>query len=203
MQKIIDTGEELKVIVADDGSYNIFYIGPWGREQFGADMSLIGLEGTISGAQRLARYPNTMSTLRENQLVARLFHTLVQNLGLSRTTRELASFGLIVRATYAGTTAQADPDNPPFPYDQPSQPLSELKYSAASNQFHFQLTTTGDEIAFLIPTKPNHLWNDKQNLGPVLKDFAGKRLFEIYKADQTREHLAWVCDLGLAGDLGL
>ncbi|SDQ66486.1 hypothetical protein SAMN04490192_2522 [Pseudomonas lundensis] len=168
-----------------------------------SDMSDIGLQGTISSAKRLARYPNTMSTLRENQLLARLFHTLVQNLGLSRTTRELASLGIVVRATYAGTTSQADPLALPFPYDQPSTPLNELKYSAAGNRNHFQLTPSGDEIAFLPPASPGHRWNDNQSLWPVLRDLAVKRLFEIYKADQTRGHLAWVSDLGLAGDLGL
>lgn len=77
MQKIIDTDDELKVIVADDGSYNIFYIGSWGREQVTADMRDIGLQGAISSAKRLARYPGTMSTLRKNQHLARLFHNLV------------------------------------------------------------------------------------------------------------------------------
>lgn len=42
-----------------------------------------------------------------------------------------------------------------------------------------------------------------QSLGPVLHDFAVKRLFEIYRADQTKGHLARVSELGLAGDLGL
>lgn len=42
-----------------------------------------------------------------------------------------------------------------------------------------------------------------QSLGPVLHDFAVKRLFEIYRVDQSKEHLAWVAELGLAGDLGL
>lgn len=203
MQKIVDTDDELKVIVANDGSYNIFYVGPWGREAVGSDMSDIGLQGAISSAKRLARYTNTMSTLRENQLLARLFHTLVQNLGLSRTTRELASLGLIVRAKHAGITAQSTPDSLPFPYDKPSQPLSELKYSAAGNCYHFQLTTTGDEIAFIMPASPGHLWNNKQSLGPVLQDFAVKRLFGIYKADQSKQHLAWTADLMFAGDLGL
>ncbi|MGG5289991.1 hypothetical protein [Pseudomonas shirazensis] len=203
MQKIIDVDDELKVIVADDDSYNIFYIGAWGREQVTADMGDIGLQGTISSAKRLARYPNTMSTLRENQLLARLFHTLVQNLGLSRTTCELASLGLLVLTTHAGTTAQADPHKLPFPYDQLSTPLSELKYSATGSRYHFQLTTTGDEIAFLIPAQPGNRWNDKQTLGPVLHDFAVKRLFEIYRDDQTKEHLAWIAELGLAVDLGL
>lgn len=203
MQKIIDVDDELKVIVTDDGSYNIFYVGPWGREAVGSDMSDIGLQGTISSAKRLARYPNTMSRLREKQLLARLFHTLVQNLGLSRTTCELASLGLLVRTTHAGKTNQAAPDSLRFPYDQPSQPLSELKYSATGSRYHFQLTPTGDEIAFLIPAHPGSRWADKQSLGPVLHDFAVKRLFEIYQADQTKQHLAWVAELGLAVDLGL
>lgn len=42
-----------------------------------------------------------------------------------------------------------------------------------------------------------------RSLRPVLRYFAVKRLFEIYRADQSKEHLAWVSDLGLAGDLGL
>lgn len=203
MQKTIDVDDELKVIVADDGSYNVFYIGAWGREQVTADMSDIDLQGTISSARRLARYPNTMATLRENQLLARLFHTLVQNLGLSRTTCELASLGLLVRTKHAGITTQATPESLPFPYDHPSQPLSELKYSATGNRYHFQLTPTGDEIAFIMPADPGHPCNDKQRLGPVLHDFAVKRLFEIYQGDQTKRQLAWIAELGLAGDLGL
>jgi len=46
-------------------------------------------------------------------------------------------------------------------------------------------------------------WSEKQSLGPVLHDFAVKRLFEIYRADQTKQHLAWIAELALAGDLGL
>ncbi len=42
-----------------------------------------------------------------------------------------------------------------------------------------------------------------RSLRPVLRDFAVKRLFEIYKADQTKGHLSWGSELGLAGDLGL
>lgn len=41
-----------------------------------------------------------------------------------------------------------------------------------------------------------------QILGPVLRDFAVKRLFEIYRADQGKGHLAWVSDLGLRGIWG-
>jgi hypothetical protein len=203
MQKIIDADDELKVIVANDGSYNIFYVGPWGREAVGSDMSDIGLQGTISSAKRLARYPNTMSTLRENQLLARLFHALVQNLGLSRTTRELASLGLLVRTTNAGTTAQADPHNLPFHYDQIDTPPDQLAYSASRNLHHFKLNPAGDEIAFIMTASPGHLWNDKQSLGPVLHDFAVKRVFEIYRVDQGKVHLAWACELELPGDLGL
>ena len=202
MQKIIDTDDELKVIIADDGSYNIFYIGPWGREAVGSDMSDIGLQGTISSAKRLVRYPNTMATLRENQLLARLFHTLVQNLGLSRTICELASLGLIVRATHAGKTSQADPSDLPFPYNQLAAPLSELKYSAAGNRYLFQLTTTGDEVAFfhrasIVSGFKHH------DIEPDIRAFAVKRLYEIYRSDQSKAHLAWVSDLVFAGDLGL
>ncbi|OLS63018.1 hypothetical protein [Pseudomonas putida] len=202
MQKIIDAGEELKVIVADDGSYNIFYIGPWGREQVTADMSDIGLQDAISSAKRLARYSGTMSTLRKNQHLARLFHNLVQNLGLSRTICELASLGLIVRATHAGNTSQADPSDLPFPYDQLAAPLSELKYSAAGNRYLFQLTTTGDEVAFFHKASIGSGFKH-HDIEPDIRDFAAKRLFEIYRADQTREHLAWVSEIELAGDLGL
>lgn len=42
-----------------------------------------------------------------------------------------------------------------------------------------------------------------RSLRLVLQDFAVKRLFEIYKADQAKGHPAWVSELGLAGDLGL
>lgn len=202
MQKIIDTDDELKVIIADDGSYNIFYMGPWGREAVGSDMSDIGLQGTISSAKRLVRYPNTMATLRENQLLARLFHTLVQNLGLSRTICELASLGLIVRAAHACNTSQADPSDLPFPYEQLAAPLSELKYSAAGNRYLFQLTTTGDEVAFfhrasIVSGFKHH------DIEPDIRAFAVKRLYEIYRSDQSKAHLAWVSDLVFAGDLGL
>lgn len=202
MQRVIDAGGELKVIVADDGSYNIFYIGPWGREQVTADMSDIGLQGAISSAKRLSRYPNTMSTLRKNQHLARLFHNLVQNLGLSRTICELASLGLIVRATHAGNTSQADPSDLPFPYDELAAPLSELKYSVAGNGYNFQLTTTGDEIVFFHKASISSGFRH-HDIEPDIRHFAVKRLFEIYRADQTREHLAWVSELGFAGDLGL
>lgn len=202
MQRIIDASGELKIIVADDGSYNIFYIGPWGREQVTADMRDIGLQGAISSAKRLSRYPNTMSALRKNQHLARLFHNLVQNLGLSRTICELASLGLIVRATHAGHTSQAEPADLPFPYDKLTAPLSELKYSAAGNGYHFQLTTTGDEIVFFhkasIVSGFRH-----HDIEPDIRHFAVKRVFEIYQGDQTKGHLAWVSELGLASDLGL
>lgn len=202
MQKIIDADDELKLIVADDGSYNIFYIGPWGREQVTADMSDIGLQSAISSAKRLARYPSTMSTLRKNQQLARLFHNLVQNLGLSRTICELARLGLIVRATHAGNTSQADPSDLPFPYDQLAAPLSQLKYSAAGNGYHFQLTTTGDEIVFFHKASVGSGFRH-HDIEPDIRHFAVKRLLEIYRADQTKQHLAWVSELGLAGDLGL
>ena len=42
-----------------------------------------------------------------------------------------------------------------------------------------------------------------RSLRPVLRDFAVKRLFEIYRADQGKGHPAWVSELRLAGDLGL
>lgn len=36
----------------------------------------------------------------------------------------------------------------------------------------------------------------------ILHDLAVKGLFEIYTADQGKQHLAWVSELRFAGDLG-
>jgi hypothetical protein len=74
----------------------------------------------------------------------------------------------------------------PFPHDQHSAPLSELKNSAAGNRYHFQLTTSGDEISFIVTASPDHRWYDKQSHGPLLHDFAVKRFFEIYRTDQGK-----------------
>lgn len=49
----------------------------------------------------------------------------------------------------------------------------------------------------------DHRWYAKQGLGPVLHDFAVKRLFEIYRTDHGKQHLDWLSELGFASDLGL
>ncbi|POF92828.1 hypothetical protein BGP83_09045 [Pseudomonas putida] len=202
----VEFTDEIKILVEQDGeveSIRVIYGGEHGHETAGAVVGNVTLQDAIEMANSIVDSPGSMARLRGNQHLARLIYTLFIEQGISRTAQQIHNLGLLIRTRHAGITAQSTPDSLPFPYERPSTPLSELKYSAAGNRNHFQLTPSDDEIAFLLPESPGYRWNDKQSLGPVLRDFAVKRLFEIYRADQTRGHLAWVAELGFAGDLGL
>lgn len=76
----------------------------------------------------------------------------------------------------------------PFPHDQHSSPLSELKNPAAGNRYHFQLTISGDEIAFIVTASPDHRWYDNQSQGPyctTLQSNAFLRSTELTRASST------------------
>jgi hypothetical protein len=203
---IVDVTEEIKVIVEHRdlmSTHNIYYQGPYGRETIGADMGEISLEETIAGAARLSRYTSTMNTLRGNHLLSRLFHTLVKEQGLDQTAHQLAELGLLIRARHNGRTGQAFAGSLPYPYDRISDPIADLSYSVAGNWCYFKLSQAGDEIAFCTRTSEGSRWSVNDSISRGIKDFAVKRLFEIYRSDPSKTHLAWVTDLQLSGDLGL
>lgn len=103
-------------------------------------------------ANSVVKPPSTMERLRDNQLLARLMYTLFLEQGITRTSQQLHLLGLQIRARHSGITAQATPGSLSFSYDHPSQPLSELKYSAAGSRYHCQLTP----LAMRLPLSRQH-----------------------------------------------
>lgn len=207
MQKrFVDVTAEIKILVEEQngiGSICVVYQGPFGYEV----SSAIGRESdwndAVKWAERIARYPETMECLRGGQRLARLVYTLLLEQGITRTARDINDLGLLIRVQHAGETRQATPEDLPFLYDRPTQPLSDRRYSIEVNRLHLQLNDD-DQISFIGTAKAGRTWNNREYITSLLTDFAIKRLFEIYKSDTSSfPHLAWVQDLNFAADLGL
>lgn len=208
MQKrLVDITDEIKILVKYDdgfGSASAIYQGPYGFEKAGVMLGKTVWQDVLDMARKISKFPKTMESLRYKQRLARLIYTLMQEQGIAQTAHQLNDLGLGIRARHAGTTDQAHPSSLPFPYDKPTEPLSELQYSSSGSWYHFYLNADGDEIAFFSTARPTRYWTSKDDIGPMLADFAVKRLFDIYKSDTSSfSHLAWVQDLNFAADLGL
>ncbi|WP_312593895.1 hypothetical protein [Stutzerimonas nitrititolerans] len=207
--KIVDVTNEIKLRIEQDPdgrgcNIDMLYSGPHGYEDLPISFHDDAvLEDIVRTAARISTRTEVMATLRNNQQISRLFHTLISEQGLGRTIREIEQTGLLVRVRCNGVTNQAAPESLPYAYDRLTDHPAELYYDFVRNWYHFQLALDGDEVAFCNPAKPGHYWNHKLDIGPRLKDFAVKRLFDIYRDDPGKTHLAWVAELEFAGDLGL
>jgi hypothetical protein len=207
--RIVDVTDEIKLRIEQESdgrgcSIDMYYQGRYGYEDLPIDFhDDVSFEDIVRSAARHSTKAGVMSSLRDNQQIARLIHVLVSERGLSQTVQQIAKTGLVARVRCNGITNQANPESLPFSYDRLSDPTDALYYQTVRNWYHFQLTLTGDEVAFCSPTTFSPYWNHKIDIGLRLRDFTVKRLLEIYKADQSKTHLAWVTDLQLSGDLGL
>lgn len=207
MQKrFVDVTEEIKILVTQNqgfGTVNVVYQGDFGFEIAAEIPPTTDWQGVLSAANKIANYPTTMQSLRDGQRLARLACTLFLEQGITRTACDLHALGMLLRVRHNGETRQASPDDLPFPYDRPTQPLSDRRYSIEGNQLHLQLDND-DQIAFIGTLRAGRPWNTRHWVFPLLTDFAVKRLFEIYKSDTSSfSHLAWVQDLNFSADLGL
>ncbi|EHK72081.1 hypothetical protein PPL19_04060 [Pseudomonas psychrotolerans L19] len=207
MQKrFVDVTEEIKILVEDQDSIAricVVYQGPFGYEVVSAIGRESDWQDAVKWAERIARYPETMEALRGGQHLARLVYSLQLEQGITRTARDLNDLDLIIRVQHAGETRQASPEELPFPYDKPTHPLSDRRYSIEVNRLHLQLDNN-DQISFIGTAKAGRTWNNREYITSLLTDFAVKRLFEIYKSDTSSfSHLAWVIDLNFAADLGV
>lgn len=202
MQKIADVTEELKVYVNKHGTPNLYFQGPGGLRLIICDAGDDTPDKLAKIGLRLVAMHTVIERFRHIDTTAGLFHLLIRELGLNEAIREIESMGNAVRVRENGNTAPANPDSPPFSYDQITASSEQLQYQHNVSRFHFQLTFSGDEVAFFRRASIGSGFKH-HDIEPDIRDFAVKRLFEIYKADQTKEHLAWVCDLWFAWDLGL
>jgi hypothetical protein len=83
------------------------------------------------------------------------------------------------------------------------EPQEALNYTTGGSWFYFDLTESGDQVAFGFRGPDGSPFRHHGDIGARIKAFAVKRLYEIYRADQSKKHLAWESDLVFAGDLGL
>lgn len=202
MQKILDVTEELKVYANNYGTPNLYFRGASGLRLIICDPVDDTADKLARTGLRLVAMPTVMQRLRHIDTTAGLFHLLIRELGLNEAIREIEALGNAVRVMENGNTAPANPDSPPFSYDKLSDPPEKLLYEHNGSSFHFQLTLAGDEVAFfhrasIVSGFKHH------DIEPDIRAFAVKRLYEIYRSDQSKAHLAWVSDLVFAGDLGL
>lgn len=202
MQKIADVTEELKVYANNHGTPNLYFQGPSGLRLIICDPVDDTADKLARTGLRLVAMPTVMQRFRHIDTTAGLFHLLIRELGLNEAIREIEALGHAVRVRENDNTAPANPDSPPFSYDQITAPLEQLHYEHNGSSFHFQLTLAGDEVVFFHEASIGSGFKH-HDIEPDIREFAVKRLFEIYRADQTKGHLAWVAELGFAGDLGL
>ncbi|MDQ7965890.1 hypothetical protein RDI61_17840 [Pseudomonas plecoglossicida] len=188
---------------SQSGKVFAYYQGDWGRQFLHYDFHTNKtLNECMASAHCVAQSRDTMKALDINQETSRLFHIMIQEQGLVASFNQILEFGVTGLATVGGKSFGIDwLHQGIYPYDVISDPLSGMYYDRHRDWAHFQLTLSGDAVAF--GHKPQsgvlgHVW-----VAQLIREVAIKRIFEIYKSDQTREHLAWVCELGLARDLGL
>lgn len=210
MQKrVIDVTDEIKILFTPnpDGltcCVDLLYQGPCGYESIRTDFdSAKSAQDVLRTAQDVVRHARAMNGLREHQEVAKCFHTLVREQGLHQTIRDIEQLPALVRARHNGITHQADPESLPFPYDQLPEPPESLSYTVGGNWYYFDLNTSGDEVAFGYRGQTSSPFRHHGDLGPAIRAFSVKRLFEIYRADQSKTHLREFADKHFAGDLGL
>lgn len=202
MQKILDVTEELKVYANNHGTPNLYFQGPSGLRLVICDASDDTPDKLAKIGLRLVAMPTVMQIFRHIDTTAGLFHVLIRELGLNKAVREIEALGNIVRVRENDHTGPASPETPPFSYDQITDPVEQLQYEHNVSRFQFQLTLAGDEVSFFHNASIGSGFKH-HDIEPDIRHFAVKRLFEIYRADQTKQHLAWVAELVLAGDLGL
>lgn len=206
MQKrFVDVTDEIKILVEEQdgiGSICVVFQGQFGYEVSSAIGRESDWQEAVKWAERIARYPQTMEGLRGGQRLARLVYTLFIEQGIIQTARDLSDQGLLIRIQHDGVTRQASPEDLPFSYNKPTQPLSDRRYSIDINRLYLDLDND-DQIAFIGNAKAGRAWSDREYLDSLLTGFAVKRLFEIYSADTSKKHLAWVQDLNFSADLGL
>lgn len=202
MQKILDVTEELKVYANNYGTPNLYFRGASGLRLIICDQVDDTADKLARTGLRLVAMPTVMQRLRHIDTTAGLFHLLIRELGLNQAIREIEALGNTVRVTENGIITPTAAGTPAFSYDQITDPLEQLQYEHNGSSFHFQLTLAGDEVAFFNESPPGSACRH-HDIEPDIREFAVKRLFEIYRADQTKGHLAWVAELGFAGDLGL
>ena len=205
MQLVEFTESTRMVFERDNQSGNVFayYQGEWGRQFLDYDFhNDKTLDECMAGSPCVAQSRDTMNALDINQETARLFHIMIQEQGLVASFNQIRELGVTGLATVGGKSFGIDwLHQGTYPYDVISDPLSGMYYDRHRDWAHFQLTLSGDAVAF--GHKPQsgvlgHVW-----VAQLIREVAIKRIFEIYKSDQTKQHLAWVCDLWLARDLGL
>ena len=202
MQKILDVTEELKVYANNYGTPNLYFRGASGLRLIICDPVDDTADKLARTGLRLASMNTTMLRLRQTDNTPRLFHLLVRELGLNQAIREIEALGNTVRVTENGITTPTAAGTPAFSYDQITDPLEQLQYEHNGSSFHFQLTLAGDEVAFFHSASIGSGFKH-HDIEPDIRAFAVKRLYEIYRSDQSKAHLAWVSDLVFAGDLGL
>ncbi|WLG30170.1 hypothetical protein [Pseudomonas lurida] len=187
------------------GKFFVYHQGEWGRQFLAYDFhNDKTLDECMAGSYSVAQSRDTMKALDTNQETERLFHIMIQEQGLVASVNQIREFGVTGLATIGGKSYDVDwLHQGIYPYDVISDPVCEMYYERHRDWAHFQLTLSGDAVAFRHKAPSNnrvlgHVW-----VAQLIRIVATKRIFEIYKSDQTKQHLAWVCDLGLAGDLGL
>ncbi|MDG9918528.1 hypothetical protein N7645_17555 [Pseudomonas juntendi] len=187
------------------GKVFAYYQGEWGRQFLDYDFHKNKtLNECMASCHCVAQSRDTMTALDTNQETARLFHLMIQEQGLTASFNQMQQLGVNGLATVGGESFSIDSRHQGiYPYDVISDPRSEMYYERHQDWAHFQLTLAGDAVSFRCKAPPGsrvlgHVW-----LGRLIRELAAKRLFEIYKADQSKEHLAWTAELALARDLGL
>lgn len=187
------------------GKVYAYYQGECGRQFLNYDFhNDKTLDECMAGSYSVAQSRDTMKALDTNQETARLFHIMIQEQGLVASYNQIRELGVTGLATVGGQSCGIDwLHQGIYPYDVITDPLSGMYYDRQGDWAHFQLTLGCDAVAFRQKAPPEsrvlgHVW-----VAQLIREVAVKRLFEIYRADQTKEHLAWVAELGLAVDLGL
>lgn len=195
------------VFEREDQSGQVFayFQGKWGRQLLDYDFhNNKTLVECMASSNCVAQSIDTMTALNENQETARFFYTMIQEQGLVASLNQLRELGVMLLVTVGGESLCVDwMHQCIYQYDVISDSLFKMYYSRHRDWAHFQLSLAGDAVAFRhrAPTESRvlgHVW-----VARLIRELAAKRLFEIYRADQSKEHLAWVCDHVFAGDLGL
>ncbi|WP_285424207.1 hypothetical protein [Pseudomonas sp. efr-133-TYG-103a] len=203
MLKILDVTDELKVYANKHGSPDLFFQGRHGLRLIICDPSDDTLQKLCRTGHRLSASHTAMERFWQIDRTVGLFHLLIRELGLNVAVREIEALGNTIRVRENGHTAPANPELPPFSYDQITASGDHLLYDHNGSRFHFGLTLEGDEVAFFHKSPSGSPFRHHKDIEPGIRDFAVKRLFDIYSADPSKARLEWVADLVFARDLGL